>query len=377
MRIAILGHKQIGVRSGGIEKTVYEIALRLTERGHDITVFDRWPLFVPATRNTEDRLEKIRIRRIPTLRGKAEVPLYSLLASVAAGVGKYDVVIFNASGPSLMIPVTRVFGKKTISFIHGLDSKSVKWGRFASQYLRMGEKTAARYADRVLVLSEHIRAHFISEYGIEPELVFNGIDMPESVSAEYESAVLSRYSLKKDGYFLWTGRISREKGIQYLLKAFTKCKTDKMLVIAGSGGTGRTVYEKQVAEESSGDKRVLLTGLIDPEDLTVLYRNCFAFVFPSESEGMPHSLLEALSCGAQCAASDIPENRALAGEHGLYFRSTDVEDIQNCLNELLADPDSRYQRTADEAKEITGRYEWEKAADLIEEICLDIIGKAE
>ena len=150
-----------------------------------------------------------------------------------------------------------------------------------------------------------------------------------------------------------------------------------MLVIAGSGGTGRTVYEKHVAEESSGDKRVLLTGLIDPEDLTVLYRNCFAFVFPSESEGMPHSLLEALSCGAQCAASDIPENRALAGEHGLYFRSTDVEEIRNCLNELLADPDSRYQRTADEAKEITGRYEWEKAADLIEEICLDIIGKAE
>ena len=375
MRIAILGHKQIGIRSGGIEKTVYEIALRLSERGHDITVFDRRPLFVPAADNVEDRLAKIRIRKIPTFRGKAEVPVYSLLASIAAGTGGFDVVIFNASGPSVMIPVTRLFGKKTVSFIHGLDSRSVKWGRFASWYLKLGEKTAARYADRVLVLSENIRSHFISEYGIQPELVFNGIDMPASAVDLKETEILSRYGLEKDEYFLWTGRISREKGIQYLLRAFAGCKTDKKLVLAGAGGTGATAYEKQIAEESSKDKRVLLTGLIAPEDLTALYSNCFAFVFPSESEGMPHSLLEAMSCGAQCVVSDIPENRAITGEHALYFNSRDVDGINSCLNELIRNPELRTEKTADESAEITAKYKWQSATDRIEGICLDIVGQ--
>ena len=376
MKIAVLGHKQIGYRSGGIEKTVCEIAVRLSRMGHEVTVFDRKLPGEDTVRTTAGLSldsENIDVCKISTVRGAAEVPFYSLKAASAVARGDFDIVLFNASGPSLMIPIVKRSGKKTVSFIHGLDSRSVKWGRFASWYLRQGEKTAAKYADRVLVLSDHIRSHFENEYGIRPELVFNGIDMPEKPADEEVRRVLCKYSLEKDGYMLWTGRISAEKGLLYLLDAFHGCDTDMKLVLAGDMGSQGAGYAAAVKTRSESDKRVLLPGMLPADELTVLYSNCYAFVFPSESEGMPHSLLEALSCGAQCIVSDIPENRVLAGEHALYFRPGEVTGLSTALQKAIAEPGERSGRTAGEAEEITRRYAWDASAELIEKICKDVL----
>lgn len=384
MRIAMIGHKSILLREGGIEKTVRNLSFFLTEKGHQVTVYDRGNYY--STRGNDRFLsasiknqiltdEKLRIIRIPTVSGAGEVPLYSFFAALHAGLSQYDVVMIHASGPCRMIPIVRILGKKVVAFIHGLDSKSSKWGRFASAYLSSGEKTAAKKADELLVLSEHIQTYFREIYGRKATLVFNGIDDPRKLNTDASVQTLDEYGLHPDGYLIWSGRISPEKGLQYLIPAFRNCHTDKMLVLAGEVDDRKGSFYHKILSMCNNNHRIRFIGNQFPEKLQELYTNAYAFVFPSEQEGMAHSLLEAQASGSACLLSDIPENRAVAKEHALYFQSKDIEDLEKKLQYLLNHPEERTVLTKEQTEDVLRDFSWQKSAEQIMEVCEKVLGK--
>lgn len=321
MKIAMLGHKQFPTRTGGVEVVVMELATRLAQRGHDVTVYDRGKI--------EGDSVVMGVRRIGTFTFKKQslnAFLSSFFATFKILFKKYDIVHYHAIGPSVPIFLAHLFRKKTVSTIHGLNWRVDKWGKFAKKYLKFGEKMAAKYADDIVVLSEDMHQYFLDTYGRETTLILNGV----SLIPETPPAIITReFGLEKDGYILYVGRVSPEKGPQDLIEGFKKSNTGKKLVIAGT--VPDNDFGREIKAAAEGREDILFTGFAGGEMLHELYANCALYVLPSHTEGLALTLLEAMSCGARCLVSDIPENTCVLKEYGDSFAVADTDDLARML----------------------------------------------
>ena len=239
--------------------------------------------------------------------------------------------------------------------IHGLDWQRAKWGKLASAYIKMGEKTAANKADGLIVLSKAAESYFKDEYGRDATVIPNGIDSKISRPADYIS---SEWGLSTGSYILFLGRLVPEKRPELLIEAFKGLDTDKKLVIAG-GGSDTSEYESQLHELAVGDERIVFTGFVGGVPLEELYSNCFAYVLPSDVEGMPMSLLEAMAYGCCCVTSDIPECADVLAGNGVTFEKGSAESLRTALRALLVDTGRASQLGAAVRAQVEKAYTWD------------------
>lgn len=362
MRIAIIGHKRIPSNEGGIEKGVEQHSVRMAARGHQVTVYNRGGHNVYGKEFDKEKRKEykgVKIITVPTVKGAANVPIYSFLATLHAIIMKYDVISYRASGSCVMIPLAKVFHLRVVASLHGIDSQRDKWSGFASRYLELGERMAARKADVCLVLSKNMKEYIDVKYGVNSICFANGVSKPEHHEPEI---IKEKYGLESDDYILSLGRIVPEKGIHYLIHAFRKCKTTKRLVIAGGADANHSYYN-ELLEVAKGDERIIFTGFIVGQEIQELYSNAYAFVMPSNLEGMANALLEAMSYGNCCLVSDIPENTEVVKEYAVSFKKGDEEDLREQLQKMLDNPDlvNAYKRTAETY--ILDRYNWDLAVE--------------
>ncbi len=332
MRIAMLGHKRIPSREGGVEVVVGELASRMAKLGHEVTVYNRREGGMQAKSSS---FEGIAIKTVPTINKKGLAAMTaSFSAALAVAKSRPDVAHFHAEGPCAMIPLVRLAGVRTVATIHGLDWQRAKWGRLASWYLKRGEKTAAKRADEVIVLSRNMQCYFEEKYGRATRLIPNGIDSKECLAA---SVISKKYGLSEGSYVLFLGRIVPEKGVHYLIEAFGELRTDKRLVVAGGQSDSRGYYDEMRAL-AKDDKRIVFTGFVQGRELEELYSNAYVYVLPSDVEGMPISLLEAMSYGRCCLTSNISECAEVLGNAGATFESGNSTSLEVELGLLLENP---------------------------------------
>lgn len=335
MKIAMLGHKRIPSREGGVEVVVEELATRMASQGHQVVAYNRKGKHVSDDTYSLGKVDEyngVKIKTVFTVDKKGlNAMIYSMFATIRATFGGYDVIHYHAEGSCAMIWIPKLFGVHTVATIHGLDWQRSKWGGFATKYIKFGEKMAAKKADKVIVLSKNMQRYFKDNYDRDTVYIPNGLTMPKRREA---SIITDRFDLKKDDYILFLARIVPEKGVHYLLEAFQKVQTDKKLVIAG-GASDTSEYYGQIQELAKQDDRVIMTGFVQDELLEELYSNCCLYVLPSDVEGMPISLLEAMGYGRRCLVSDIPENIELVEEHATSFAHGNVEDLAKKLEVLL------------------------------------------
>lgn len=118
-----------------------------------------------------------------------------------------------------------------------------------------------------------------------------------------------------------------EKGEHYLIEAYKHLPTDKKLVIAG-GASDSQEYFDELREMAKDDDRVIFPGFVQGQLLAELYSNAYTYVLPSDVEGMPLSLMEAMSYGCCVLTSDIDECASVVQEHGVTFRRGDIDDLR-------------------------------------------------
>lgn len=163
-RIVMLGQKRVPSREGGVEIVVEELAVRMAERGYDVTCINRKGHHVSGKQYDGERIQLykgIKLKTVPTIDKKGFAAMSaSITGAFKAALGKYDIVHFHAEGPCVMLWLPKMFGKKCIATIHGLDHKRAKWGKLASLYIMLGEKCAVRFADHIIVLSKNVQDYF-------------------------------------------------------------------------------------------------------------------------------------------------------------------------------------------------------------------------
>ena len=368
LRIAMIGHKRIPSREGGIEIVVEQLSVRLAALGHKVDAYNRYGHHVSGKKYDEeygrgDRkyYKNVRIRIIPTFRSsKLNAIVYSFLATLRALFMPYDIIHYHAEGPCAVLWIPKLFRKRVIVTIHGLDWQRAKWGNFASFVIKFGEKMAAKYADEVIVLSENVKKYFKDTYGRETVFVPNAIDKPERMEPEL---ITEKYGLEKNGYFLFLARIVPEKGAHYLIEAFRQIKTDKKLVIAG-GSSQAMEYMEKVHRMAAEDERIIMTDFVQGQMLAELFSNAYAFVMPSDVEGMAITLLEAMSFGCCCLVSDICENTEVVEDKALTFQKSNVKDLRKKMEFLFEHPEIVEDYKSQSSDYICNKYNWD---DVVEE----------
>lgn len=172
-------------------------------------------------------------------------------------------------------------------------------------------------ADEIIVLSKGVQDYFEDTYGRKTHFIPNGVNRPEIRQAKL---ITEKFGLTKDSYILFLGRLVPEKGIRYLVEVFKKIDTDKKLVIAG-GSSDTDSFMQELKTMSKDDNRIIFTGFVQGEMLDELYSNAYIYTLPSDLEGMPLSLLEAMSYGNCCLVSDIPECVEVVEDKAMILKS--------------------------------------------------------
>ncbi len=348
MKIAMIGHKRIPGREGGIEVVVEELTTRMAEKGNKVTAYNRHKKGFKCPHEYKG----VRIVDVPTIEKKStDAVVYSFIASIRSLFGKYDIIHYHAIGPSVFLIIPHLFGIKTVVTVHGLNYKTPKWKGFGAKFIQLGEKITAKYADKVIVLSNEQKEYFKEKYNRETEYIPNGVTIqPE----EKATMITEKYGLAEKKYILFLSRVVPGKGLEYLLDAYREVNCDLPLVIAG-GTEYVEEFRRMMEDKASKDSRVKMIGFVEGKVLRELYSNAKLFVFPSEAEGMPMCLLEAMSYNCPCLVSDIPENVEVGKNYVQYFESENTIDLKKQLERCLCNQEIREVNTREYVME---NYSW-------------------
>ena len=333
MKVFLIGQKGIPAKNGGVEKHVENLAIRLANSGQEV--------FVYARNNYQDQKLKeyqgVNIINLPSIGTKnLDAITHTFFACLDLIFRrKPDVAHFHSVGPSSLILLIKLFRPKlkVVFTFHCQDYRHQKWGRIARWYLKLGETIGCRHADQVITISKELQKYTKETYGVEAIYIPNGA---EKVT-ETNSDLLNPWGLEKGQYFVSISRLVKHKGIHYLIEAYQKLATDKKLVIVG-GGAFTDEYVSELKKLAGDNPKIIFTDNQSGKTLAQLYANAYAFIQPSEYEGLSVALLEAMSYGLPCVVSNIEANLEAVDGNALIFENKNIEDLKNKMSELISNP---------------------------------------
>ncbi len=368
MKIAYIALRGVPI-SDGIVSLTDELAKRLTEKGHEVTVYTS-----RHYGNVTGLYNGIyQIRTVPSLKNRNfEKMSITLSASFDQLFRKYDVAHYHAMGPSIFAFMAKMSGKKVIIQSHGIEYERANWGKKARLVLKILEKLSYNMGDELTVVSKALQKHFYDNYKKETVYIPTAVNLPAESSVNMD--ILKKYNLDIDDYFLFMARIVPEKGAHYLIEAFKRINTNKKLVIAGHIDPDNP-YHCKLKEMASSDPRIIFTDNISGETKETILRGAFAFCQPSEIEGLSVALLEAMSYKKCCIVSSIPMNTEAVEQTGIIFESKNVDDLMNKLQYAIDNPSIIKENGEAAYKRVKENYTWEIVANQMEELYLKVLNK--
>jgi glycosyltransferase involved in cell wall biosynthesis len=363
LKIAFIGGRGVAGTYSGIETYYEEIGSRLADRGHHVTAYCR-RYFTPAVATYRG----IHVRRLPSLPSKhLDTLSHSVLSTLDSLWRSFDVIQYHAIGSAPLTLLPRLLGRTTLVSVRGLDWQRAKWGRGAQAFLKMGEWASARIPTATVVVSRALQQHYAAAHGREPHFIPNAV----TSATPREAQRIAELGLRKDGFLLFAGRLSPEKGVHTLLEAMRPLRDRMPLVLAG-GSSYSNEYIEQLRAAAWDDVRFL--GSVDHDTMHELYANCYAYVLPSVMEGLSVGLLEALSFHTCIIATDIAANVEVVGDAALTFKPGDVDALRTHLLSIVDNPGLVHeyrQRAAEHAQAQPG---WDDVAQQTEELYYRLLG---
>ena len=359
MKIILIGQKGLPAASGGVEKHVENLAIRLVKSGHEVSAYTRYNY----TPKTLKEYQGINLIALPSLGTKhLDAISHTFLACLdLIFKRRVDVIHFHSIGPAVLIPLIKIFKPRTpvIFTFHCQDYYHQKWGSFARACLRLGEFIACHFSDQVIAVSQDLKKYLDTKYKINSLYIPNAAAPLTKVPAK---AIVTKFNLQENSYFLTVSRLIRLKGLHYIIEAYQKLNTDKKLVIVGSGAQNDS-YETELKALANNNPNIIFTGEQKGEILQELFSNAYAFIQASETEGASIALIEAMAYGNACLVSAISGNLELVGDFGFKFKVNDVLDLQKKLEYLNINPNLVAEAGAALLARANAKYNWDKISE--------------
>jgi phosphatidylinositol alpha-mannosyltransferase len=357
---------------GGVTNHIFSLEYYLTQMGHEVKIIAPASKAVPTF---GDRFIPIgRPRAIPTSGSIARVTISTRLSPAIKAVlakEKFDIIhLHEPLMPMLCTTVLRLSQTKTVGTFHAFAGRPAY--NFAKPLtIRFLRRWFSKLDGKIAVSQpamEFANKHLPGHYDIIP----NGVDL------ERFSPDVPPIGEFCDGKLniLFTGRLEKRKGVNYLLKAYPQVKEavpDSRLLIVGPGTRLRKNYEKYVRRH--GLKDVVFTGHVPYDDLPRYYKTADVFCAPATgSESFGIILLEAMAVGKPIVASSIDGYARLVtpGAEGLLVPQRDEKMLAQALISLLSDEPLR-QQMGDRGKLKAREYDWKHLAQKIESYYTSIL----
>ncbi len=366
MKIAYVAIRGVPLSDGIVEYTD-GIARRMVNKGHEVTVY------TSRRYGNKDGIYDncYRIITVPSFKSQAFEKISLIFAaSIKQMFNEYDIVHFHGESGAIWSFTAPLSGKARISQSHSIDYNRAKFGKFAKLVLLIIEKMSVKSKTPLLVVSNELQKHFYELYGKKAVVIHNAVELMEEKEAN--SDVLKSYGISNGNYYLYMARITREKGLHYLINAFSKLETDKKLIIAGPLDK-QDSYNKELLELGKKDPRVVFVGFASGEKKEALYRGAYAYCLPSESEGFSMALLESMSYGKCCIISDIPNNLEATGDCCVSFNTKNEDSLYEALDKVESNPLLVRELGMRARNRLAEQFTWDIIADQVEQLYLDTI----
>lgn len=360
----MIGQKGIPAHYGGVEKHVHDLSVRLVQAGHDVTVYSRtW--YAPKKETMVDGVHAV---FVPTIRTKhLDAFVHSLFSTIHAVFAGYDVIHYHSVGPSLVSFIPRMFSRKTrvITTFHCIDRENHKWGGFARSVLRIGEWTATKFAHTTITVSETLQKYCKDKLHAETVYIPNAVDEPVMPTSTNH---IKKFGLEKDKYLVTVLRLVRHKGVHLLIDAFITLKKRypldpvvrdlKLAIVGGSAYTDD--YVRELHKQAAHFEDIVFTDFQSGDALNELYAHAKAFVHPSLNEGLPISVLQAMSMARPVLVSDIPQHLELVSDPRAIFVQNNAKALAVELHNFLRLRTAEQKEMGKKNTQIVQkRYSWE------------------
>ncbi len=347
-------------RGGGIETYTREVGRRLVARGHSVTVYStRGDDACPA------EWEGMRIVWLPRIKPYwAEKTSGALAAACKALVSESpDILHFHSVAAGTTAAVLRMKRVPCVLQMHGIEWMRTRWGGMARGVLKSMESVSVACADAITAVSNSQCEYFDNQYARYCEYIPTAADIKDFVPAK----LISDLGVQAHQYVLFAARMVPEKGAHHLIKAFRRVSPDLHLVLAGEAPVS-SHYQQELLDLAAGDPKISFAGHVRGRLLGELFSNAALFVQPSELEGCSIGLLEAMSYGLPCLASDIPENKEVVGDAGWLFRNKDVDDLERALNWSVHHEMAGLELGAKARRRVQALFSWDHVVDQLEDL---------
>lgn len=356
MHVMVCGLRGFPDVLGGVETHSSNLYPIIVELGCSVTVLCRYN-FQPQGL---EEWKGVNFVRLWCPKSSAlEAFVHTLLCVLFAAIKRPDVLHIHAVGPALFVPLARLLGLRTVFTHHGPDYDREKWGAVARFALRMGEKLGAVFSNNTIAISPVIASLLSDKHNADSTIIPNGVVIPEKPDGNQTP---NSFGLVPGKYVLLVSRIVPEKRHLDLIEAFQSAnlKGWKLALVGEDSHHG--AYEGEVLAAADANPDIVCTGLQRGESLQSLFAAAGIFVLPSSHEGLPIALLEALSFGLPCLASDIPANKAVGMPAEHYFTLGDRTELANNLTQLALSKWGEEERVQ-QVQWVRSEFDWKSIAD--------------
>jgi len=356
MKIIVIGARGFPNVMGGIEKHSEELYSRLSNKNNiDIVV-------LITAKNNKKKWHNIKFVKIPTINKKSlEKILYAFFASCYVITKKPDIVHIQGLNSALYIPLLKIFGLKVVYTQHSTDYNYPKWGKIAKKILLLSEYCST-FANKITVVSPILQDVFVKKYNIKPEIVYNGVNFNSEVN--HNMPAIKNFDFLKNEYFLYVGRITPEKDLITLIKAFNMFGDKKKYLVIVGGSEYNNDYNRMIIEQAKKNEKIIFTGAIKNCLLPFFYKKAKLFILPSKFEALPLVPLEAIYFKTEVLLSDIPENLQFHLNAKNYFKAGNKHDLLERITFLSKKPSSQKELELLKKRIIT-LYNWDNTVEKI------------
>ncbi|GAB1539367.1 glycosyltransferase family 4 protein [Scytonema sp. NUACC21] len=360
MKIAVIGAKGLPPKQGGIEHYCAELYPRIVEQGHSVDLFAR-SSYTDCSWHASYDYEGVQVISVPGLNVRGvDAFITSALGAVAASAKKYDIVHFHALGPSLFTCLPRIVNSaKVVVTCQGLDWQRAKWGSFSTRVIHLGEKAAVRFAHGLIVVSDALQNYFLQTYGRNTVYIPNAPANYGKSDANFGYG--TQLGLKRGRYAVFVGRLVPEKRPDLLVEAFSTLKPPGWKLVLAGGVSDTKSFTSSLLEKVASDRNIVYAGELRGPRLWEIVRGAGLFVLPSDLEGLPLAMLEAMQESVPVLASDIPPHKQLLqGGRGMLFEAGNKEDCIRSLDWAIHHPQELETMAIHAKKHVQLNYSWDR-----------------
>jgi len=280
----------------------------------------------------------------------------------------FDFDVIHCHGALSSLPISMIRNKVPLLFtVHDPTPYLCHYENFFERLIRKAhcrliDMNNWRRANRIITVSKAIRNELV-RWGIPPEkiiTIYNGVNTDFFRPAVLTKTALNKFAIKNP-YCLFVGRLTRRKGVHYLLQALAKA--DVNCVIVGDGPERDNLMT--LAKDQRILNKVTFTGFISVEDLQRVYAGAEFFVLPSTAEGVALTILEAMSSGLPVITADIPgaSEVVLDGYSGFLVAPRDVEALSSKIHVLAKERETCKSMGNNARQFVIKKFSWRSIAE--------------